>query len=173
MIYELEYNSPLGNIFIASDENYIIGLWFEGQKYFKDTVNEKIIKNNDLPVLKCAKKWLDRYFNGDKPLISELPIKFIGGKFRELVWNILCEIPYGRVTTYSEIAKKIEKIQNKKMSAQAVGGAVGHNPISIIVPCHRVIGKNGSLVGYAGGIDIKEKLLKHEETDMNNLYMLN
>lgn len=167
MIYYIKYNSPVGTIFIASDEQNIIGLWIEGQKYFKSTVKEEMTLKDDLPVLNKAKEWLDRYFNGDKPLISELPIKLIGGEFRRLVWKILCEIPYGKVVTYGEIAKKIAKIQNKNMSAQAVGGAVGHNPISIIIPCHRVIGSNGSLTGYAGGIDIKEKLLKLENADMN------
>ena len=110
-----------------------------------------------------AKKWLDRYFKGEKPQISELDLEPIGSDFAKNVWKLLCEIPYGEVTTYGEIAKKVAKIMNKStMSAQAVGGAVGHNPISIIIPCHRVIGTNGSLTGYAGGIDKKIFLLKHE-----------
>lgn len=118
------------------------------------------------------KKWLDRYFNGEKPKISEIDLSPKGSEFAKKVWEILCKIPYGEVTTYGEIAKKIAKTMNKdKMSAQAVGGAVGHNPISIIIPCHRVVGSNGSLTGYAGGIDKKISLLKHEGVDMTNLYV--
>ena len=115
---------------------------------------------------------LDRYFAGEKPEISELPLAPIGGEFRQAVWKILCEIPYGQVTTYGEIAKKIAAQRNRKtMSAQAVGGAVGHNPISIIIPCHRVVGSNGSLTGYAGGIDLKIKLLEHEGVDLSKFFV--
>ena len=148
---------------LASKNNKLIGLWIEGQKYYLGKLKEEIQeKDNDIILIK-AKKWLDRYFKGEKPQISELDLEPIGSDFAKNVWKLLCEIPYGKVTTYGEIAKKVAKIMNKStMSAQAVGGAVGHNPISIIIPCHRVIGTNGSLTGYACGIDKKIFLLKHE-----------
>ena len=148
---------------LASKDNKLIGLWIEGQKYYLGKLKEEIQeKDNDIILIK-AKKWLDRYFKGEKPQISELDLEPIGSDFAKNVWKLLCEIPYGKVTTYGEIAKKVAKIMNKStMSAQAVGGAVGHNPISIIIPCHRVIGTNGSLTGYACGIDKKIFLLKHE-----------
>ena len=119
--------------------------------------------NDDEKILIETKKWLNRYFNGEKPCPNELDLAPIGSKFRKNVWDILCKIPYGKVITYNDIAKEIAKKRKiNKMSAQAVGGAVGHNPISIIIPCHRVIGTNGSLTGYAGGLDKKEYLLKLE-----------
>ena len=152
-----------GKILLASKDNKLIGLWIEGQKYYLEKLKEEIQEKEDDIILVKAKKWLDRYFKGEKPQISELDLAPIGSDFAKNVWKLLCEIPYGEVTTYGEIAKKVAKIMNKsRMSAQAVGGAVGHNPISIIIPCHRVIGTNGSLTGYAGGIDKKIFLLKHE-----------
>lgn len=155
---------------LVSDEENIVGLWIEGQKYFLNSMSEKLISNDKIHVLVKAKKWLDRYFNLEKPCINELPLAPIGGEFRQRVWKILCEIPYGEVSTYGDIARKIAKDTGKKsMSAQAVGNAVGHNPISIIIPCHRVIGTNGDLVGYAGGLDKKMKLLEIEKVDINNL----
>lgn len=153
--------SLVGMIYIASDGDNIIGLWIEGQKYFKDTLNGEVIEK-ELPVFKKAKKWLEMYFNSEIPDFS-LPIKLCGSDFRKAVWNILQKIPYGETISYGEIAKKLEKISGKRVSAQAVGGAVGHNPVSIIVPCHRVIGKDGSLTGYAGGLDKKIKLLEIEK----------
>ena len=117
------------------------------------------------------KKWLDKYFNGEKPQISDLDInlEYTGSEFAQNVWKLLCDIPYGKVVTYGELAKKVARKMNKsKMSAQAVGGAVGHNPIGIIVPCHRVVGANGSLTGYAGGIDKKIKLLELENVGTKN-----
>lgn len=112
-----------------------------------------------------AKQWLNQYFSGEKPLSEELSLKPKGSEFRKLVWEILCKIPYGEVTTYGEIAKEVAQIlQKDKMSAQAVGGAVGHNPISIIIPCHRVIGASGDLTGYAGGVELKKKLLDFEKS---------
>lgn len=157
---------------LASCGEYLIGVWLEGQKYFAASVQEKMIENDNLQVFKDAKNWLDRYFAKQKPDIKELPLAPIGNEFRQAVWKILCEIPYGEVTTYGEIAKKIAKIMNKSaMSAQAVGGAVGKNPVSIIIPCHRVVGTNGSLTGYAGGIDIKVKLLEHEGADMSKMFV--
>lgn len=163
MFYSTEYISPIGKLTIASDGTNIVGLWLEGQKYFLDTLPEMPIENNDIPVFDKVRDWLDCYFNGEKPDIKELPLKPIGGEFRQAVWQCLCEIPYGEVTTYGAIAKKVAiELGKESMSAQAVGGAVGHNPISIIIPCHRVIGANGILTGYAGGIDKKIQLLRLE-----------
>lgn len=135
-----------------------------------NTISEEPILNDKIDVLVEAKKWLDRYFNLEKPDVNELSLAPIGGDFRQSVWKILCKIPYGEVLTYGDIARKIAQDTGKKsMSAQAVGNAVGHNPISIIIPCHRVVGTNGDLTGYAGGLDKKIQLLKLEEVDINNL----
>ncbi len=164
MLYYTKYSSTIGELTIVSDKENIIGVWIEGQKYFCNDIKEKLERQDDLPIFIQTKNWLDRYFRGEKPEIKQIHLNPRGGEFRQIVWKMLCEIPYGNVTTYGEIAKKVAKIQNKKtMSAQAVGGAVAHNPISIIIPCHRVIGANGSLTGYAGGIDIKAQLLKLEK----------
>ena len=171
--YKTCYNSPVGKLTIACDEEEnIAGLWIEGQKYFVNTIKSDIVEKSELKVFKKTKDWLDRYFRGEKPDIKELPLKPKGSDFRKEVWEILCKIPYGEVITYGEIAAIIAKKRGmKKISAQAVGGAVGHNPISIIIPCHRVIGKNGNLTGYAGGIEIKIKLLKIEGVDLKPLSM--
>lgn len=171
-IYSTQYNSPLGNILLASDGENLIGLWIEEQKYFVDNfeVETMIIKDN-LEIFIKTKKWLDRYFKLEKPSISELELAPIGSEFRTSVWKILCDIPYGKTITYGEIAKIMAKKLNKNsMSAQAIGNAVGHNPISIIIPCHRVVGKDGNLTGYAGGIDKKIKLLELESVDLSKFY---
>ena len=171
-IYSTQYNSPLGNILLASDGENLIGLWIEEQKYFVDNfeVETMIIKDN-LEIFIKTKKWLDRYFKLEKPSISELELAPIGSEFRTSVWKILCDIPYGKTITYGEIAKMMAKKLNKNsMSAQAIGNAVGHNPISIIIPCHRVVGKDGNLTGYAGGIDKKIKLLELEGVDLSKFY---
>ncbi len=147
----------------------LIGLWLEGQKYYLSNIKTETKRKDDDKVLVETKKWLDRYFNGESPSINELEINPIGSEFRKAVWKILCDIPYGKVLTYSDIAKIIAKKKGvEKISAQAVGGAVGHNPISIIVPCHRVVGKDGSLTGYAGGIDRKVYLLNHEGVNLED-----
>ena len=172
MLYKTYYSSPLGKILMVSDEENLIGLWIEGQKYYFDKIKQEIILKDDVTILKKTKRWLDKYFTKQKPKISELSLAPVGNEFRQSVWKILCEIPYGETTTYGEIAKRIAKKMNKKtMSAQAIGNAVAHNPISIIIPCHRVVGKNGSLTGYAGGIDKKIKLLELEEVDMKKLFI--
>lgn len=166
MHYLTKYHSPVGLITLASDDKKLVGLWLKGQKYFGDTMSGETSEKNELPVFSATKKWLDRYFAGEKPDVLELPLAPEGSAFRQSVWNILCEIPYGEVVTYGYIAKRMAKIAGKKaMSAQAVGGAVGHNPISIIIPCHRVVGSNASLTGYAGGIKTKIKLLELEGVD--------
>jgi methylated-DNA-[protein]-cysteine S-methyltransferase len=172
MFYSTQYSSPLGNMTIACDGENLSGLWFEGQKYFYGSLTEDPIENDCIPVLYTTKKWLDNYFAGKKPKLSELPLAPIGGEFRQSVWKILCKIPYGSVMTYGEIAKKIATDNGiEKMSAQAVGGAVGSNPISIIIPCHRVVGSNGSFTGYAGGIQKKITLLTIEGVDTSRYFI--
>ena len=170
MYYEMKYDSPVGRLTLASDGLNLAGLWMEGQKYFGGTVPGELRPNEELEVFSRAKDWLDRYFNGKKPEPSELPLAPVGGEFRQTVWELLCEIPYGELTTYGQIAREAAKrLQRESMSAQAVGGAVGHNPISIIIPCHRVVGTGGSLTGNAGGLDKKIWLLKHEGVKMDGL----
>ena len=172
MYYSTYYKSPVGDILLGSDENNIIGLWIGEQKYIGNTMPKDITEKDDLPILQEGLTWLDDYFAGKKPKLTGLPIAPVGGEFKQQVWKILMEIPYGELTTYGNIAKEVAKRMGKeRMSAQAVGGAVGHNPISIIIPCHRVVGTNGSLTGYAGGIEMKINLLKHEETDMAGLFL--
>lgn len=173
MIKFSEYNCPpLGTLSLAAEDNTLVGLWIEGQKYFLSSYKKNLVRfDNDITLCK-AKEWLDRYMNGEKPDISELKLAPKGSEFCQAVWRILCKIPYGKTTTYGEIAKEIAHINGlERMSAQAVGNAVGHNPISIIIPCHRVVGTNGSLTGYAGGIDKKIFLLKHEGVDTENFYV--
>lgn len=163
MIYTSIYNSPIGKITLASDGHNLVGAWIEGQKYFAQSIKKSTFENNSLPVFEKTIVWLDKYFAGLQPDIKDLPLAPEGSEFRQAVWKILCEIPYGAVTTYGKIAQQIASQKGiTRMSAQAIGSAVGHNPISIIIPCHRVIGTNGNLTGYAGGIDLKIKLLKHE-----------
>lgn len=164
MQYITHYQSPLGGITMASDGTALTGLWFDGQKYFASTLGADY-KEKDLPVFTESKRWLDIYFSGREPNFTP-PLSLNGSAFRMAVWQILQSIPYGQTITYGDIAKQLAAQQNKaRMSAQAVGGAVGHNPISIIVPCHRVIGAGGSLTGYAGGIDKKVQLLELEDID--------
>ena len=161
MQYTSKYKSPLGNILLAADEKGLTGLWFEGQKYFALYL-DKEHEEKELPVFRETKRWLDIYFTGKEPDFK-LPLHFTGTSFQNEVWEILYTIPYGKTTTYGEIARLLaQKKGLAQMSAQAVGGAVGHNEISMIGPCHRVVGASGSLTGYAGGIDKKIKLLKLE-----------
>ena len=172
MYYATTYPSPVGMLTLACDGVNLAGLWLEGQKYHGDTIPGKMVEKNDMAIFDAAKKWLDQYFAGNRPAISELPLAPAGGEFRQEVWSILCGIPYGEVVTYGDIAKKMAvKMQKESMSSQAVGGAVGHNPISIVIPCHRVVGSNGSLTGYAGGVATKIKLLQLEGVDMSGLFV--
>lgn len=170
MTYIQHYNSPLGGILLAADEIGLTGLWFDGQKYFaRGLSNERI--EQEPPVLAEAKRWLDIYFTGKEPDFTP-PLHPTGSEFRKAVWEILLQIPYGQTTTYGEIARQLAEKQGlARMSAQAVGGAVGHNEISIIIPCHRVVGTNGSLTGYAGGIHKKEQLLELERADMSRFFL--
>ena len=161
MDYIYHYQSFLGGIIMASDGTHLIGLWFDGQKYFSDSLQGPV-QEKSLPVFKDTCRWLDTYFSGKDPGFTP-PIAMRTTPFRKQVWEIMLQIPYGRTLTYGEIADKIASKRGiKKMSAQAVGGAVGHNSISLIIPCHRVIGSGGNLTGYAGGIKTKIKLLNLE-----------
>lgn len=170
MQYTDYYQSPLGQILLAADEDGLTGLWLEGQKYFPNqTETEQGME--ETAVLKKTKSWLDVYFSGREPEFS-VPVHMKGTDFQQSVWRILCEIPYGKTITYGEIARQLAAEQGKRsMSAQAVGGAVGRNSISIIVPCHRVVGANGNLTGYAGGLDRKIKLLELEHIDMSRFFV--
>ena len=170
MIFIQHYDSPLGAILLAADETGLTGLWFDGQKYFARDLPAECVEQNT-PALSEVKRWLDIYFTGKEPGFMP-PLHPIGSAFRRSVWDILLRIPYGQTTTYGEIARQLAEKQGlPRISAQAVGGAVGHNEISILIPCHRVVGTNGSLTGYAGGIDKKVKLLEWEHTDMTGLFV--
>ena len=170
MTFTQHYDSPLGGILLAADVVGLTGLWFDGQKYFARGLSPER-EERELPVLLEAKRWLDIYFTGKEPDFLP-PLHSIGSAFRRSVWEILLQIPYGRTTTYGEIARRLaEKQKLPRMSAQAVGGAVGHNEISIIIPCHRVVGTNGSLTGYAGGVYKKVKLLELEHADMTGFFV--
>ncbi len=172
MLFTTSLSSPLGPLMLAGDGENISGLWLAGQRYCTAATADNFVEKNNLPVFEAAKSWLQRYFAGEKPAISALPLAPQGSEFRRAVWALLRQIPYGQVTTYGKIAKMIAAQMNKKnMSPQAIGGAVGHNPISIIIPCHRVVGANGNLTGYAGGIDLKVWLLKHEGVDRSRLFI--
>lgn len=171
MYYTTTYQSPVGLITLASDENNLLGAWIEAQKYHGGTLLQGEAdgqQDDDNAILFDTKSWLDRYFASEKPAPSELPLAPMGTDFQKEVWGLLCEIPYGEVVSYGEIAKAVARNRNtSSMASRAVGAAVGRNPISIIVPCHRVIGSNGNLTGYAGGIDKKITLLVYEGIDVS------
>lgn len=170
MVDICHYESPLGDILLAADEIGLTGLWFDGEKYFAGNLPAAHTER-ETPLLKDVRRWLDIYFTGREPDFLP-PLHPTGSAFRQSVWELLLQIPYGQTTTYGEIARQLAAKQGlARMSAQAVGGAVGHNEISIIIPCHRVVGTNGSLTGYAGGIDKKAKLLALEHTDMRRLFV--
>lgn len=160
----------MGKITMAGNEKALCGLWFDGQKYYEETLPEGC-KEESVPVFDETKRWLDIYFSGKIPDFLP-PLELHGSDFRIAVWNILLEIPYGQTMTYGQIADRIARQKGlSRMSAQAVGGAVGHNPISVIVPCHRVVGTNGSLTGYAGGIGKKIALLTLEHVNMEHFFI--
>ena len=169
MEYTCGYSSPIGEMTMASDGIHLTGLWFDGQKYFGSTLDKEREElpehraGEDIPVFGQTKKWLDAYFAGERPM-SRPPLAPKGSAFRRQVWELLLAIPYGKTRTYGDLAKAMSG-EKTGMSAQAVGGAVGHNPISIIIPCHRVLGSGGQLTGYAGGLDKKEYLLKLERRE--------
>ena len=199
MDYTAHYQSPLGGITLASNGTALVGLWFDGQKHFAETLDNKYEEREDLPIFNETKKWLDIYFNGcvpdftpallprwqklsSCPLAREFekaslgmetfPLQGAGGPFRKRVWEVLLTIPFGHTMTYGDIARIIANERAlKTMSSQAVGGAVSHNSIALIIPCHRVIGANGSLTGYAGGIDKKKYLLQMEKASMSTTHI--
>ncbi len=166
MQYTHHYDSPLGGITEASDGDRLVGLWFDGQKVFAEPLGSDH-EEKELPVFKLTDHWLDIYFSGKDPRFIP-PLHINTSAFRRSVCEIMLTIPYGKTMTYGEIAEKLAAERGVgRMSAQAVGGAVGHNPVSLIVPCHRVVGKNGSLTGYAGGMEKKKALLEMEGADIS------
>ncbi len=170
MIYTQHYDSPLGGILLAADETGLTGLWFDGEKYYADNLAAEH-EARDTQALGAAKRWLDVYFAGKEPDFLP-PLHPIGSAFRQEVWQLLLEIPYGQTTTYGALARRLaERRGLRHMSAQAVGGAVGHNEISILIPCHRVVGTSGSLTGYAGGIDKKLSLLRLEQVNLSGFFV--
>lgn len=169
--YIHNYDSPLGKIVISSDGTALTGLCFEGQRCYDEILSGNY-EQKELSVFAQAESWLDIYFSGQAPDFAP-SLVLSGTPFRKAVWEIILSIPYGETMTYGEIAKIIAMHNGMtKMSAQAVGGAVGHNPVSIIVPCHRVVGANGRMTGYSGGIDKKIKLLALESSDKNTHIIL-
>ena len=164
-----EYVSPIGPLTLSSDGENITGLWMKGQKYYGHTL-EKETSEERVAVFDAAAAWLDAYFEGEAPPCL-LPLAPRGSPFRQAVWKRLCAIPYGSVTTYGKIAQSVAREMGlPSMSAQAVGGAVGHNQISIIIPCHRVVGTDGGLTGFAGGIEKKKWLLALEKAGTPSLF---
>ena len=161
MDYMLHYHSPLGGITRASDGKALTGLWFDGQRHFGEPL-AGTPSQKSLPVFEEAERWLDRYFSGGIPDFTP-PLFLRGTPFRRLVWELLLLIPYGTTVTYGQLAERLSVQTGRRVSARAVGGAVGHNPISLIIPCHRVIGADGSLTGYAGGPGRKSELLRMEK----------
>lgn len=170
MIYTAHYDSPLGEILLAADEEGLTGLWFVGQKYFAYRLGTEA-SEGETPAIAAARRWLDTYFSGSAPDFTP-PLRPVGSAFQRAVWDALLHIPYGKTTTYGALAHSVAaRLGRASMSAQAVGGAVGHNPVSLIIPCHRVVGADGSLTGYAGGIDKKVRLLKLEGADLAGLFV--
>ena len=170
MRYTHHYESPIGSLLLAADEEGLTGLWFEGQKDFSRYLDAEH-EEKPLPVFEQTAEWLDVYFSGREPDFMP-PLHMIGTDFQLEVWRLLLQIPYGKTATYGELAGKVAGQRGlKRMSAQAVGGAVGHNEIAILIPCHRVVGTNGSLTGYGGGIDKKVKLLTLERVDMTRYFI--
>ena len=171
-MYFTKYISPIGELVLASDGKGLTGLWMDGQKYHGGKILDGASEKEDVTVFKEVKRWLDDYFAGRNPSIKGIHLAPIGKEYQQDVWNALCDIPYGETTSYGRIRDKVAKIQgNEGLTNRNIGWAVGHNPISIIIPCHRVVGYDGNLTGYAGGIERKIQLLELEGTDMSRLYM--
>ena len=170
MVYIQKYASPVGDMLLAADEIGLTGVWFDGEKFFSDNLPAEH-EEKETATLADAKRWLDIYFKGREPDFTP-PLHPVGSAFRMKVWDLLLQIPYGQTVTYGWIARELAAHEGlARMSAQAVGGAVGHNEISIIIPCHRVVGTSGSLTGYAGGLDRKIALLKTEHVDMSRFFV--
>ena len=170
MDYTHHYDSPLGGITLAADGAALTGLWFDGQKHFAASLAAEH-EEAALPVFEEAARWLDLYFGGERPDFTP-PLSPRGSPFRRAVWELLLTIPYGQTMRYGQIAALLAQRRGlARVSAQAVGGAVGHNPVSLIIPCHRVVGADGSLTGYAGGVERKLRLLTLEKADLRGLYL--
>ncbi len=166
-----KYDSPMGMITLAAGDDGLKGLWFDEQRYFGGTLDAPMEPGDNVH-LQAARAWLDEYFAGGNPDVARLSLAPIGSAYRQVVWQLLLEIPLGQVRTYGEIAAEAARRMGKERgSARAVGGAVGHNPISIIVPCHRVMGAGGNLTGFGGGIARKLQLLEHEGADCAGFYV--
>ena len=161
MIQTAFYDAPYGRYVMAAEDGALTGVWLEGQKYFPSGLPEP--SDGESEIFAHTRRWLDAYFAGRQPDVSALPIAPRGSAFAQSVWQLLLAIPYGQTVTYGELAKRLAEQRGlAQLSAQAVGGAVGHNPISVIIPCHRVLGAKNQLTGYAGGLDVKTFLLKLE-----------
>ncbi len=170
MQYTAAYQSSVGDVLLAADETGLTGLWFEGEKFYALSLDPEH-EERETPIFAITRRWLDIYFSGHEPDFMP-PVHMIGSEFRRCVWELLLQIPYGTAVTYGDLARQVARRRGlRRMSAQAVGGAVGHNEISIIVPCHRVVGTNGSLTGYAGGVDKKRRLLELEGVDMEKFFV--
>lgn len=171
MQYTTHYQSPLGDLLLAADDEGLTGIWFEGSANYADGL-ELQYEENETPILKKAREWLDVYFSGREPDFLP-PIHMTGTPFQLSVWEILQKIPYGKTMTYKEIAEKIAQKEGHPSSAQAVGGALARNRWLVLILCHRVVGTDGSLTGYAGGMDRKVELLKLEKADLEHLWIPN
>ena len=170
MQYTAAYQSSVGDVLLAADETGLTGLWFEGEKFYALSLDPEH-EERETPIFAITRRWLDIYFSGHEPDFMP-PVHMIGSEFRRCVWELLLQIPYGTAVTDGDLARQVARRRGlRRMSAQAVGGAVGHNEISIIVPCHRVVGTNGSLTGYAGGVDKKRRLLELEGVDMEKFFV--
>ena len=170
MQYTAAYQSSVGDVLLAADETGLTGLWFEGEKFYALSLDPEH-EERETPIFAITRRWLDIYFSGHEPDFMP-PVHMIGSEFRRCVWELLLQIPYGTTVTYGDLARQVARRRGlRRMSALAVGGAVGHNEISIIVPCHRVVGTNGSLTGYAGGVDKKRRLLELEGVDMEKFFV--
>ena len=170
MQYTAAYQSSVGDVLLAADETGLTGVWFEGEKFYALSLDPEH-EERETPIFAITRRWLDIYFSGHEPDFMP-PVHMIGSEFRRCVWELLLQIPYGTTVTYGDLARQVARRRGlRRMSAQAVGGAVGHNEISIIVPCHRVVGTNGSLTGYAGGVDKKRRLLELEGVDMEKFFV--
>ena len=164
MIYTGRYDSPLGPITLAGEDGALTGLWFDGQKYFGAGLPSGT-PEGEPPVFRQVRAWLDRYFRGEDPGPAP-PLAPAGTAFQRAVWEVLREIPYGRTATYGQVAQAAGRGLGRNTSPRAAGSAVGRNPISLLIPCHRVVGAGGSLTGYAGGLERKEALLKLEGAEI-------
>ncbi len=172
MLYYVDFDCAFGPVAALSDGKSVVGLWLAGQRSFGAELLSRAEAGEGLPIFDRVRDWVGRYCGGERPSCRELPLAPRGSEFRRTVWELLCEIPYGETVTYGQIARAVGEITHKpRMSAQAVGGAVGHNPISVIIPCHRVVGAGGNLTGYGGGLELKCRLLAHEGVDMSKFYL--